>query len=100
MSEKPSAVAKEPEEQRMSFLEHLEELRRRIFRAALAIIAGIVIGWNYKAQLLGWMLRPLEIAWYCRGRTCKPTQIFTWMLHPWRFTQMRLMTGQPAGATL
>lgn len=80
-------MATTPDETRMTFLEHLEELRRRVFRALLAVIAGIAVGWNFREPLLGWLLRPLEIAWYCRERACKPTQIFSYMVHPAAFTE-------------
>lgn len=84
----------------MSFGEHLEELRTRIFRALLAVLAGVVVGWNYKEQLLAWLLRPLEIAWFCRGRGCTPLGISAWMIHPARFMEARARAGSPPGATL
>ena len=52
----------------MSFRDHLEELRGRILRATLAVIAGMVVGWNFREQLFAWLLRPLEVAWFCNGR--------------------------------
>jgi sec-independent protein translocase protein TatC len=93
-------VARDPDETRMSFLEHLEELRKRIFRALLAILAGVVVAWSYKEALLAWLLRPLEIAWFCNGRECSPPQIFGWMLHPSRFTLAHQAAGNPAGPTI
>ena len=57
-------------EARMTFMEHLEELRNRVFKAMIAILAGVVVGWNYKEALLAWLLKPLDIAWFCRGRVC------------------------------
>jgi sec-independent protein translocase protein TatC len=87
-------------EAKMSFADHLDELRSRLFRALLAILAGVVVGWNYKEQLLAWLLRPLEIAWFCRGRDCRPPTIFGWMLHPGRFALARVQAGSPPGATI
>ncbi len=84
----------------MTFTEHLEELRTRIFRAMIFVLAGVVIGWNFKERLLAWLLRPLEIAWFCRGRTCTPYTIFGWMLRPWRFAEARIRAGSPPPATL
>jgi sec-independent protein translocase protein TatC len=93
-------VAHDPDDTRMTFLEHLEELRKRVFRALLAVLAGIVVGWHYKEALLGWLLRPLEIAWFCKTRACTPPRIFGWMLHPGTFAQARAAAGNPPGATI
>lgn len=93
-------MAHDPDDTRMSFLEHLEELRMRLFRALLALLAGVAVGWMYKERLLAWLLRPLEIAWFCRDRTCSPKQIFSWMVHPERFTAARSAAGSPPGISL
>jgi sec-independent protein translocase protein TatC len=94
------AAATEVDASKMTFSEHLEELRTRIFRSLLAVLAGIAIGWNYKELLLAWLLRPLEIAWFCRGRNCTPLGIFKWMLHPSHFLAERARVGNPPGATI
>ena len=78
----------------MSFRDHLEELRGRILRATLAVIAGMVVGWNFREQLFAWLLRPLEVAWFCNGRVntpqaCTIPQIFHWMMHYPVFRAMR-----------
>ncbi|HUK49216.1 MAG TPA: twin-arginine translocase subunit TatC [Terriglobales bacterium] len=43
----------------MSFLEHLEELRTRIFHALIAIGVGMGICWWYHQQLFGYMQKPI-----------------------------------------
>ena len=43
----------------MSFLEHLEELRKRIFHALIAVAAGMGICWWYHQQLFGFMQKPI-----------------------------------------
>lgn len=77
-------------EGRMSFADHLEELRVRIMRAAAAVLLGMVAGWNYREQLFAWLLRPLEIAWFCRARSgCTVPGVYDWMLHADRFRATR-----------
>jgi sec-independent protein translocase protein TatC len=43
----------------MSFLEHLEELRTRIFHALIAVGVGMGICWWYHEKLFGYMQRPI-----------------------------------------
>ncbi len=78
----------------MSFRDHLEELRGRIIRAVVAVVAGMVVGWTYREQLFAWLLRPLEIAWFCNAQEktshpCTIPQIVHWMLHYPLFRAMR-----------
>ncbi|HKW17258.1 MAG TPA: twin-arginine translocase subunit TatC [Terriglobales bacterium] len=54
--------APEPEQEEMpsmSFLEHLEELRKRIFHALIAIGLGMVVGWVYHQQLFAYIQEPI-----------------------------------------
>jgi sec-independent protein translocase protein TatC len=44
----------------MSFLEHLDELRRRLFRCALAYLAVFAAAWAFRAPLLSFLLRPVR----------------------------------------
>jgi sec-independent protein translocase protein TatC len=63
----PDAVTQEaevqrPEEERMasmSFLEHLEELRKRIFHALVAVACGMGVCWWYHQALFGFMQKPI-----------------------------------------
>lgn len=43
----------------MSFLEHLEELRRRIFYCIIAVVIGFFLCWRYAENIVGWMQRPI-----------------------------------------
>jgi len=43
----------------MSFLEHLEELRTRIFHVLLAVAIGMGVCWWYHQGLFGYMQRPI-----------------------------------------
>ncbi|HVZ15515.1 MAG TPA: twin-arginine translocase subunit TatC, partial [Terriglobales bacterium] len=43
----------------MSFLEHLEELRKRIIYSLIAVAAGFGICWNYAEKIYGYMQAPI-----------------------------------------
>jgi sec-independent protein translocase protein TatC len=57
-----AAVSERAELPGMSLMEHLEELRKRIIRAALAIIAGFFVAYAFHAQIYGLMARPITFA--------------------------------------
>jgi sec-independent protein translocase protein TatC len=44
----------------MSFLEHLEELRKRLTRAVLAVIAAFLLALYYARPILDFLLRPIR----------------------------------------
>jgi sec-independent protein translocase protein TatC len=46
-------------ERRMGFLEHLDELRTRIIRAAIAVAAGMAIAFVFYQRLADFVLRPI-----------------------------------------
>jgi sec-independent protein translocase protein TatC len=48
---------KSPDE--MTFLEHLEDLRKRLFYSAVALFAGFVPGWIFSKQLYAILARPV-----------------------------------------
>jgi sec-independent protein translocase protein TatC len=55
---------KEPEaEGTMTLWEHLEELRGRIVRMALAFLVGSIVCWIYKEPILDWLTLPLKQGW-------------------------------------
>ncbi len=43
----------------MSFLEHLEELRRRIIWSVLSVLVAFLGCWYYADKIFGWMQRPI-----------------------------------------
>ena len=51
-----------PDPNRMSFLEHLDELRSRLFKCLLAVAAGFFLCWTLSRPLLQWLLQPLTDA--------------------------------------
>jgi sec-independent protein translocase protein TatC len=48
---------------RMSIWEHLEELRRRIVKAALAVAVGTIAAWSFRERELAWLVSPYQHAW-------------------------------------
>ena len=42
----------------MPLTHHLRELRNRLFKSALAILAGMVVGWIYYPQIFAWISAP------------------------------------------
>lgn len=48
----------EEQELRMSLLEHLEELRNRLFKAAVALIIGTAVGFVFAGDVLEFLKRP------------------------------------------
>lgn len=51
----------------MSFLEHLEELRRRIFLSAIGVVVGFCACFAYADQIYGFMEKPLLAAYKVNG---------------------------------
>src|SRR5271154_7426042 len=58
-AELPSDKPDQPTLPAMSFLEHLEELRRRIIYSILAIAVGFFACWGYAEKIVGWMQQPI-----------------------------------------
>ena len=44
---------------KMSFLEHLGELRVRIVRALIALLVGTLIGLPFSQRIVDWLARPV-----------------------------------------
>ncbi len=59
-----SAAPKREEEEggRMSFFDHLVELRKRIIHSAIAILIGMVIGLTVSEKVFGYLARPMLAA--------------------------------------
>ncbi len=60
---------------RMTIWEHLEELRKRIIKAAIGVLAGTVVAWVFRVQLLAWLVIPYQRTWLTRFN--KPLQLQT-----------------------
>ncbi len=52
----------EVEASKMPFLEHLEELRQRLTRSAIAVGVGFLVAYAFKEQLYGYLTIPLKAA--------------------------------------
>ena len=44
----------------MPLVEHLRELRSRLVKAGVAIVAGMVVGWIYYDRIFAWLAAPFE----------------------------------------
>jgi sec-independent protein translocase protein TatC len=53
---------------RMTIWEHLEELRRRIIKAALGVVVTTVVGWCFRTEILAWLIMPYQHAWLTHFR--------------------------------
>src|SRR5581483_4188845 len=57
-------VAAPEEEERelpkMTFLEHLEELRKRLLISIVAILVAFLVCWNFADRIFGWLAQPLS----------------------------------------
>lgn len=61
----PEEPAKPPPEEdvKMTIWEHLDELRRRLVRSAIAVGVTTGVAWAFKERILGWLILPYEAAW-------------------------------------
>src|SRR5262245_61086103 len=57
----------------MSFFEHLAELRTRLVRATLGLVAGFAVCWTFVDQLNVVLHQPLREAWEAAALPGKPT---------------------------
>ncbi|MCU1230190.1 MAG: tatC [Acidobacteria bacterium] len=48
-----------PELPKMSFLDHLDELRKRLMISFVAILVGFLACWHYAERIFGWMQAPI-----------------------------------------
>jgi sec-independent protein translocase protein TatC len=81
------------EDARMTIWEHLEELRRRIIKAAIAVVTTTLLGWAFRTQILSWLVAPYQRAWQFRFhkdlvlQTLAPADAFL------GYFELSLMTG-------
>jgi sec-independent protein translocase protein TatC len=59
VAEAPSAKSPQDSMPAMSFLDHLEELRRRIIYSIVAVAVGFFACWGYAEKIVGWMQKPI-----------------------------------------
>jgi sec-independent protein translocase protein TatC len=48
---------------KMTFLEHLDELRVRLLRSMMGIVAGVGVCWGWSGQILHFIMQPLRAAY-------------------------------------
>jgi sec-independent protein translocase protein TatC len=90
----------------MTVLEHLGELRKRLIRSLLGTLPAMIVAWEYRTQLLAFLLEPFSIAYRRLGLGDKavmnyshPPEMFTtymkisivcgfMMSSPWVFYQV------------
>jgi sec-independent protein translocase protein TatC len=84
---------------KMTIWEHLAELRTRLMRAAIGVLLGAIVAWNFKEKLLNWLQKPWENQWHERKlpgtpelQTLGPADVFV------HYLQMSLLAGV-VGAT-
>ncbi len=53
-----------PHPDKMTFLEHLEELRQRLVRAAIYLAVGFAACWGFREQIFHFMTQPMRKAGY------------------------------------
>ncbi|MDJ0765017.1 MAG: twin-arginine translocase subunit TatC [Myxococcota bacterium] len=85
---------------KMSFLEHLEELRVRLIRSALAVFVGMIVCWFFRDQILAFLLAPLYEAWRQVDGLPEPQPLnFSSMLEPFiAYLKMAAIGGVFIGA--
>ncbi len=88
------------DEAKMSFMEHLEELRKRLIRAVLAVFIGMIICWFFREQILAFLLSPLYEAWNQVDGLPEPKPLnFSSMLEPFiAYLKMSAIGGLFLGA--
>lgn len=70
----------DPEQQlggRMTFLEHLDELRRRILQSIYALLVGFSVGWIFRERIFDFLAEPIYDAVQDQLVIIKPTEAFT-----------------------
>jgi sec-independent protein translocase protein TatC len=61
----------------MTLVEHLRELRNRLFWAALAILVGAIVGWVFYPQIFDFLAEPFNKAANSVANTHRPQLILT-----------------------
>ena len=55
-------MSDDPDDNKMSFWEHLEELRSRMVRMIIAFVVGGGLAWYFKEKVLTWLTQPYKAA--------------------------------------
>jgi sec-independent protein translocase protein TatC len=105
MAEAPAATPVEPpdpgldaatelDEARMSFVEHLRELRTRLRNAVIFVILGFGVAYTFKQEILIWLLQPLLEVWARHPSLGEPSLYFGSLIDPfWGYFGLALWAG-------
>src|SRR5688500_10650471 len=101
MADEPSAPSEPGEgdldKSRMSFMEHLRELRTRVRNSAIALILGFFVAYTFKAEILYFLVKPLIQAMEARGadpELVAQSLYYRDLLEPfWAFISLSLWGG-------
>lgn len=67
----------------MTFMEHLEELRQRLVKCLLAVVAGLLVCWFFREELRQFLEAPLYAAWQSVPGLPAPAPLsFTSLMEP------------------
>jgi Tat protein translocase TatC len=67
----------------MSFMDHLEELRQRLVKCLLAVVAGLLVCWFFREELRQFLEAPLYAAWQSVPGLPAPAPLsFTSLMEP------------------
>jgi sec-independent protein translocase protein TatC len=50
-------------EAKMTIWEHLDELRRRVIKAAIGVLGSTIVAWSFRERLLGVIVKPYQRTW-------------------------------------
>ena len=70
----PDSEGDAPELPKMSFLDHLEELRKRLMISFVAILIGFLACWHYAEPIFGWIQAPI-IKYLPKGESLAYTRL-------------------------
>src|SRR5258708_24811226 len=62
----PTPSASPTGELRMTVWEHLEELRRRVIKAAAGVVMATFVAWGFRERTLAWLVVPYQRTWMNR----------------------------------
>jgi sec-independent protein translocase protein TatC len=51
---------------KMTIWEHLEELRKRIIKAAAGVLVTTIVAWAFRTELLAWLVMPYQRTWLAK----------------------------------
>jgi sec-independent protein translocase protein TatC len=108
MADEPSEPAEPGEadldKSRMSFMEHLRELRTRVRNSAIALVFGFIVAYTFKAEILYFLVKPLMDAMVARGadpELVARSLYYRDLLEPfWAFISLSLWGGLFVAAPL